>query len=225
MIESAFSSLGLIFFPRLILNSLALFVLIRFCFCQDGERSSASPSFYMFGIGIFIVTYSLKSIDISMGFAFGLFAIFSMLRYRTEVMSLKEMTYLFLVTVISLLSAVSTLSSIELLLVLSVIAVSAYVMEAVSKNGTGMIKEQLVRYEKIENIKPENYQLLIKDLRKRTGLDVCDVEITSIDFMQDSAKLRVFYTPHEKQEALVSATAGSLNVAKTQLITDSQRIS
>lgn len=197
MIESVFSSLDLIFFSRLLINCISLFFLIGVCFTHKSAINTSSFNYYMFGIGVYLITYSLKSIDISIGFAFGLFAIFSMLRYRTEVIAFKEMTYLFLVIVTSLLCAVSALSTVELVVVLSIIAGSAFAVEAIEANGK--VKEQLVRYEKIENIKPENYHLLIEDLRQRTGLDVIEVEITSIDFMQDSASLRVFYTPNRKR--------------------------
>ena len=210
MIESVFSSLGILFFERLIINCITLFFLVRVCFINKSAMGASSSTYYMFGLGVFLVTYSLKSIDISIGFAFGLFAIFSMLRYRTEVIPFKEMTYLFLVTVASLLCAVSPLSAIELLVVLSILSGSAYVAEAMEANSK--VGEQLVRYEIIENVKPENYHILIQDLKRRTGLDVIDVAITSIDFIQDAASLRVFYTPHEKKGA---ATESAYTISET----------
>ena len=210
MIESVFSSLGMLFFQRLFINCITLIFLIRVCFTDKNAITASSFTYYMFGLGVFLVTYSLKTIDISIGFAFGLFAIFSMLRYRTEVIPFKEMTYLFLVTVTSLLCAVSPLSTVELLVVLSVVSGSAYVAEALEANSK--VGEQLVRYEIIENVKPENYHLLIQDLKRRTGLDVIDVAITSIDFIQDSASLRVFYKPQKKKSA---ATESSYAISKT----------
>ncbi len=186
-----FEILDSIFFTKLLFLVLALALLINFGLKRKTLNNDTIFVYFMFGIGVFIVTYFLRIVEISFGFAFGLFAIFSMLRYRTEVLSFREMTYLFLVIVIALLCAVSPLSLPELLLVVSLIAIIAVVLEspiAAAKYG-----QQHIRYEKIENIKPENKHLLLNDLRQRTGLDIHDVNIISIDLLQDSAMLNVIY--------------------------------
>jgi len=177
---------------------------LRGFFKDSAGNKEHATSFILFAVGVFSVTYLLHSIDISMGFAFGLFAVFSMLRYRTESISVKEMTYLFMVIAISLLSAVGSASLLELALLHCVFVLSAVMCERVLSNQ-GLL-EQMVQYEKIENITPQKRSELIKDLKIRTGLDVVTVEIIQIDFLKDSASLRVGYLPavaEQKESSLV----------------------
>ena len=109
------------FFIRFAVNMVAIFVLVRFCYFKFSQHRSYASSFILFGMGVFLVTGQLSSVDISMGFAFGLFAIFSMLRYRTESIDIKEMTYLFLVISIALLSGVGAMTHIELVAIAAAI--------------------------------------------------------------------------------------------------------
>jgi len=157
---------------------------------DKGNRDHAT-SFLLFGMGVFTVTKLLHSAEISMGFAFGLLAVFSMLRYRTESISVKEMTYLFLVIAMSLLSAVSATSILELTILHALFLIGASLVETILSSPSLLIQE--IQYEKIENIKPQNYNLLIEDLKKRTGLNVQSVEIGTIDFLRDTANLRVHH--------------------------------
>ena len=190
------------------IHLISLVVLIRYGYERKLSQSEFVFSFYLFGIGVFLVTLILKNVEISLGFAFGLFAIFSMLRYRTESISIKGMTYLFLVIVMALISAVGPLEGWALLLVNSVILVATLVVEYLV--GVSRLEEKVIRYERIDNIRPENRADLLEDLRQRTGLDIEDVSIDYVDFMTDSAKMRLFYraTPisksvqHEQQESV-----------------------
>ncbi len=100
------STLDLDFLIRLLINMAAVLILIRLVYFRASRHRAYASSFILFGMGVFLVTSQLSKVDISLGFAFGLFAIFSMLRYRTESITIKEMTYLFLVIAMSLLSAV-----------------------------------------------------------------------------------------------------------------------
>jgi hypothetical protein len=128
-----------------------------------------------------------------MGFAFGLFAVFSMLRYRTESISIKEMTYLFLVIAIALLSAVGTMKIIELLVISLSICTITYLLE------TSIILPSLdeleIDYEKIELINSFRHKELIDDIKQRTGLDIKQVEILSIDFLKDCSRLKIHFKP------------------------------
>jgi hypothetical protein len=201
-----FEALDLNFFIKLLINTSSIVILIfgcymrRFAMGNVGNREHAS-SFLLFGVGVFTVTFLLHSVEISMGFAFGLFAVFSMLRYRTESISVKEMTYLFMVIAMSLLSAVGDTSLVELCVLHAVFLASAIVGESVLAKPALEIQE--VQYEKIENIKPERRHDLIADLTLRTGLNVQEVEILHIDFLRDTANLKVLHLPlfvHEKKE-------------------------
>jgi ribosomal protein S24E len=127
----------------------------------------------------------------SMGAAFGLFAVFSMLRYRTEDISIKDMTYMFLVIAMGLINAVTKGSWDELLLVMSIIILVTWLLES----RVLMRKEvsKIVMYENIELIKPENKQRLIEDLQNRLGVKVNSVTIGKIDFLRDTAQVQVHY--------------------------------
>ncbi len=179
------------FLTRFIVNTIFIIVLVRGCYFQHSKNRPFAASFILFGTGVFMVTGLLHSAEISMGFAFGLFAVFSMLRYRTESISIKEMTYLFLVISIALLTAVGPISLLGVSIINVIICIFAYSLE------TGLLlpltEEQIIRYEKIENIKPESRAELINDLKQRTGLEIKHLSIESVDFLNDTAQIRIFY--------------------------------
>lgn len=208
MLNSIFTTLDTDFLIKLLINTASITLLVFGCYMKlfsqikleikdsakvdKGNRDHAT-SFLLFGIGVYAVTNLLHSAEISMGFAFGLFAVFSMLRYRTESISVKEMTYLFLVIAMSLLSAVSATSYLELMLLHALFLIGASFVEVILSSPSLVVQE--IQYEKIENIKPQNYTLLIEDLKQRTGLNVQSVEIGTIDFLRDTANLRVHHLP------------------------------
>lgn len=198
-------TLGIDFISRLLINTLSVVILIRFCYYSFSQHRANASSFMLFGMGVFLVTSLLHSADVSMGFAFGLFAVFSMLRYRTESISIKEMTYLFLVIAIALLSAVSTLSTYELSLINLAICSMTYLLE------TSLILPSLeeieIEYEKIDNININRRLKLIEDIKTRTGLNVIQVEILSIDFLRDCTRLKIHFAPTKKSEKKLAGTA------------------
>lgn len=183
------------FFIRLLINLVATYVLVRGCYFTYSRHRDYASSFILFGVGVFLVTAQLHSVEISMGFAFGLFAIFSMLRYRTESITIKEMTYLFLVIAVALLCAVARMSHLELIGLLLLLCAVTWLTETSAL--LPLQEERLVEYEKIENIVPERYEELLLDLRQRTGLDIRNVEILSIDFLRDTARLKLQFVPGE----------------------------
>ena len=133
-----------------------------------------------------------------MGAAFGLFAVFSMLRYRTEDISLKDMTYLFLVIAMGLVAAVSKIKDagelyeyLFLAFINIILIAIAYVMESNLVFKTEQVK--IVEYENIELVKVENESKLILDLKERTGLNVHRVNIMRYDFLKDAALIKVYY--------------------------------
>lgn len=179
------------FLPRFIVNTIFIIVLVRWCYFQHSKNRPFAASYILFGTGVFMVTGLLHSAEISMGFAFGLFAVFSMLRYRTESITIKEMTYLFLVISIALLTAVGPIGLLGISIINLIICIFAYILE------TGFLlpltEEQIIRYEKIENIKPDSRTDLINDLKQRTGLEIKHLNIESVDFLNDTAQIRIFY--------------------------------
>ena len=179
------------FLPRFVVNTIFIIVLVRGCYFQHSKNRPFAASFILFGTSVFMITNLLHSADISMGFAFGLFAVFSMLRYRTEPITIKEMTYLFLVISIALLTAVGPIGIVGISVINMIICAFAYVLE------TGFLfplaEDQVIKYEKIENIKPESRAELIRDLKQRTGLEIKYLNIESVDFLNDTARIRIFY--------------------------------
>lgn len=184
------------FIVLFMVNLASISILCYGCYYRINKNANVASSFVLFGIGIFLITYLLHGVDMSMEFAFGLFAVFTMLRYRTETILIKEMTYLFLVTAIALLSAVSQLPTFELFMVNASVCVVAFLVDTRFFKGRYLI--QRISYERIENIKPENEAILLADLRERTGLHVTSVDIEHIDFMKDTAELVVHYIPADK---------------------------
>ena len=175
----------------LLVNIIFLGILLRGIFYRHSPDRNSVFGFFMFGTGVFVVTHLLQGVEISMGFAFGLFAIFAMLRYRTESITIRDMTYLFLVIVISLLNGVGPLTP------LSAAFVNGILCIIVAAGETNLfaprIFEKNIRYENIHNIRPENYELLVADIKDRTGLDVKGIEILNIDFLSDIANLKVLH--------------------------------
>lgn len=201
------TELDLLFVSRFFVNLFSLLVLCYACYYRVSKNSTVAGSFILFGVGVFIITYLLHGVDMSMEFAFGLFAVFTMLRYRTESISIKEMTYLFLVTAIALLTSVGQMSLLDLMTLNGVICLLAFVIDS-SIMGKRYLS-QSVCYERIENITPENRSKLIDDLRTRTGLQVEVVEIEHIDFLRDTAQLTIRYVPHQRRLQNISANHSS----------------
>ena len=186
------------FFMHLLIFSISSSVLIRFCYYTFSQQRSHAAAFLLFGMGVFLVTSQLHSADVSMGFAFGLFAVFSMLRYRTESMNIKEMTYLFLTIAMALLCAVSDMDAVKLASICGFMCALAYGLEI--NLIFPLYQEREVTYEKIENLNADNKEALYEDLKARTGLNIHHVQIVSMDFMRDSALLKLHYSPNPEPE-------------------------
>lgn len=183
--------LGDKFFMRLFIDIIALTVLVRLVYFPIYKKKDFFFTFFLFNIVIFILTYLMNKVEMTIGAAFGLFAVFSLLRYRTENISEKDMTYLFIVIAMGLMTSTIKGTYFETIVINAIVIAFAWLLD-----GNLLIKNehaQNIRYEKIENIKPENEQQLINDLRERTGLNIHKVSIQEIDFLRDSAVIRVYY--------------------------------
>ena len=186
------------FFLRLLIDIIAMLILVRLIYFRIYKKKDYLFTFFLFNIIIFIITYLLNKVDMSMGAAFGLFAVFSMLRYRTEGITTKDMTYLFIVIAIGLICAVSKATYFELGIINAILIGFTYTLD-----GNWLVRNELVKtvqYENIEMIKPENYNTLVQDLKNRTGLNIHHVSITRIDFLRDVAILKIYYYDDKKGE-------------------------
>ena len=186
-----FDKVSIKFLSRFLVNIVSVFILIRFIYYRHYHRTDLFLTFFGFNVIIFLITYLLNKVEMSMGAAFGLFAVFSMLRYRTEGISAKDMTYLFIVIALGLITAISK-GSWDDLSIMSLILLS---LTALLEGGWFLKKEfsKIIFYDKINLIPLDKRAELIEDLSIRTGLNINRVDIKEIDFLKDSALLTVYY--------------------------------
>ena len=181
---------------RFAFNLLVCWVITHFFYYKKARRRDYYFTFMLFSVVIYLLLFSLQNLNIEIGFALGLFAIFGMIRYRTTTIPVREMTYLFVIIGVSIINGFSmatsyaTLGAANLLVILV-----CWLLESLGL--TRKEASKIILYEKIELIRPERRQELLADLRQRTGLDITDVQIGSIDFLKDTAYLKVSYRPDD----------------------------
>lgn len=178
------------FFINLGINITTVLIIILLIYFPSYHKLDYIFTFIMFNIVIFVLTYVLNEVKISMGAAFGLFAVFSMLRYRTEGISMKDMTYLFMFIAVGLISAIQ-LEYYELMILSAIIILATYIID-----GNVIFRREYMKrvdYENIDLIVPERRDELMADLRKRTGLDIHRIVIRRINFLRDIAVIMVYY--------------------------------
>jgi hypothetical protein len=175
---------------RLIIDVFFVILLIKFIYLRTYKSKDLVFTYFVFNIVIFSVAFLLNKVDLSLGAAFGLFAVFGMLRYKTEEISIKDMTYLFLNIAIGLICAVTKIKGTEDVYEYIIFTI-IYLLESNVFIKRESVK--LVNYEKIENIKSENQNLLLEDLKQRTGIDIHRISIQKIDFLKDSAQIKIYF--------------------------------
>ncbi|MCK9203410.1 MAG: DUF4956 domain-containing protein [Bacteroidales bacterium] len=172
------------------IDLLAVALIIGLIYYPNYRQRDYIFAFIMFNIVIFLLTFVLKYVKLSVGAAFGLFAVFSMLRYRTAGISMKDLTYLFIFIAMGVISAIQ-LDYIELSVLLALI----FGVTGLLDTNLVMKRElsKTIDYENIEMIKTENIKGLMEDLKTRTGLNIHRISIEKINFLKDSARIKVFY--------------------------------
>ncbi len=178
---------------RFVFNLLIISIIVRGLYYSVTRRKSYLFSFILISTIVFLICYMLESNTLGFGFALGLFAIFGIIRYRTNPIPIREMTYLFVVIGISVINGLSNIniSYLELVFTNLITIAVIYFLEKVWL----MKKEtwKMVNYEKIELIKPAKRAELIRDLKTRTGLKITRVEIGRINFLTDTVMLKIYY--------------------------------
>lgn len=182
---------------KFVLNLLVTGIIIWFLYYRKTQRRDYLFTFFMVSTTIFFMLFLLDTIKLQVGFALGLFAIFGILRYRTDALPVREMTYLFAIIGLSVINALSNhkISIVEQLAANIVFVVMFWIFET-----THVIKHtacKLIVYEKIDLIVPSRRAELIKDIRERTGLQVKNVEVGQIDFLKDAAYIKVYYSSND----------------------------
>ena len=191
---------NLITMPLMFLfNLLVTWILVYCIYYRFSKRRDYYVQFMLFSSGMFVLLWLMQILDIQTGFVLGLFAIFGMIRYRTETVPIREMNYMFLIIAVSVINSLS-LKADGLAWYLLVFANVVILLMALGFEAWQVRKRtstKIILYEKIENIKPENRAALIADLEERTGLKVLDIEIGHIDFLRDVAYIKMTYPLEE----------------------------
>lgn len=183
---------------RLLIDFASVFVLIRFIYYPLYRHRELFFTFFIFNLIIFLISFLLNKVELSMGAAFGLFAVFSMLRYRTEDISIKDMTYLFLAIALGLVSAVTKikdtpdhLENIFLCAINATTLLITWLLESRVLMKKEMAK--VIVYENIELIKSDRKEEMLLDIKNRTGIDAHRFSIQKIDFLKDAAQIKIYY--------------------------------
>ena len=174
-------------------------LIVRYIYYPVTKNKDYLFTYLLISLTVFLLCILLDSVKLQLGFALGLFAIFGIIRYRTDPIPIKEMTYLFLVIGISVVNALANkkISYAELVFANLLIVFVTYGMEKIWLLRHESRKN--IIYEKIELIKPERRKELIEDLKERTGIDIIRVEIRRIDFLRDVANVRIFYYEEDSE--------------------------
>ena len=169
------------------------FIIIKIIYQRNHTNNDFVFTYFMFNSLIFFFAFLLGNITINIGFAFGLFAVFAILRYRTDPIPIKEMTYLFIVITIGVINALSgtDVSYAALLFTNLALVGLTYFLETYWQKH--LLIPINIDYKKIENIKPENHDVLLTDLKERTGLNIQSFEFRRMNFLRDTVRIKVYY--------------------------------
>ena len=184
---------------------LVLWFIVHFLYYRKTHRRDYFFTLVLLSVSIFFLIYLLGSVKVKIGFALGLFAIFGVLRYRTETIPVREMSYMFGVISLSVINALAdSLSFVELLIPNLAIALLIWMFETfvLRKN----LASKLILYDRIELIDPARREELLADLTKRTGLKITKLNIGSVDFLKDSAIIKIEYENDGTADKQISDT-------------------
>lgn len=205
----------LILMIRFSFNLLVVGIIVRGLYYTLARKKNYLFSFMLIGVVVFLVCFLLDKLGIGLAFALGLFAIFGIIRYRTNPIPIKEMTYLFVVIGVSVINGLTTknVSYLELVFTNIMVILTVFVVERVwlMKNEA----KKIIDYEKIELIHPDKRVELIEDLKQRTGLPINRVEIGRMNFLRDTVRLLVYY-PEIRNDIIDGVEVGSLDDSRTE---------
>lgn len=188
---------------RFVLNLSVTSIIVFLIYHRYARRPDYVFTYLLISAAVFLLCFLLEGVKLELGFALGLFAIFGIIRYRTDSIPIKEMTYLFVIIAIAVINALSNkkISYAELLFANLAIITLFILLE--KKWFARQTLTQSIVYERIELITPNRRNELIYDLRGRTGLDIQRVSVEKISFLRDTADLTIYYqpTPHQPYQA------------------------
>ena len=189
---------------RFALCYLVNWIIVNFLYFKKAKRRDFFFTFMIISVAIFFLVYLMMGMDrgkATMGVGLGLFGIFSIMRYRTDAMPVREMTYLFVVVCLSVVHAMADTLGVNAagvmigtpLLELLVIDVIVILSIVIFEHSLKVQASKLVQYDRIDLIKPERREELKADLEARLGLKVVSVRVGAVDFLRDMTVLRVYY--------------------------------
>lgn len=183
---------------RFVCNFVVVGLIIHFFYYPKSKRRDYYFTFTLISVSVFLLIFLLGSVKLKIGFALGIFAIFGIIRYRTESVPIREMTYLFTITALSVINALSVQVGLtEVFITNLIFLLVTWLLE--SERWLKHVNCKLVLYDRVQLITPDRREELIADLRARTGLDIQKVEIGHIDFLRDSAFIKVYYESEEQE--------------------------
>ncbi|MCQ2280102.1 MAG: DUF4956 domain-containing protein [Bacteroidales bacterium] len=192
---SSLLSLAILF----IFNLLICWIIVHFLYYRKSKRKDYYYTFMLFSITVFLLMFLLNNVNLGMGFALGLFAIFGMIRYRTEMVPIREMTYLFVIIGIAVINGLAMSHGyINLLIINLLFVVAIAIVDGVF--GAKRQPAKIILYDKIELIKHGREDELKADLEERTGLTINKLEVGHIDFLRDVAYVKIYYQPISEEE-------------------------
>lgn len=185
-----------------LINLITIMIVVRGLYYPKCKRGEFFFTYILIAISTFMLIYVLGDVKLKAGIALGLFAIFSIIRYRTEQVAIREMTYLFIIIAISAINGliVSELSYGEVLIINLLFIFSIWVCE--SKLLISHYSYKVIKYDNINLITPDKRDELIADLEKRTGLKIEKVEVGAIDFLKDAAIVKMYYRSKESNNSV-----------------------
>ncbi len=183
-------------------NLIAIMIVVRGLYYPKCKRGEFFFTYVLIAISTFMLIYVLGDVKLKAGIALGLFAIFSIIRYRTEQVAIREMTYLFIIIAISAINGltVSELSLGEVLIINLLFISSIWICE--SKLLISHYSYKVIKYDNVSLITPDKRQELIADLERRTGLKIEKVEVGAIDFLKDAAIIKMYYKSNEANNSV-----------------------
>ena len=190
---------------RFALNLAVCWVIVGLLYYRKSKRRDYYFTFMLFSITIFFLIFLMDNVKVQIGFALGLFAIFGMIRYRTETVPIREMTYLFVVVGISVINGLAmTVSYTELFITNLLLVLAVWLFETIHYKEH--LECKIVVYEKVALAHADRENELMADLKLRTGLDIRRVEVGHIDYLKDIAYVKIYYASDKPENSINQLT-------------------
>lgn len=181
------------FLCAIVFNFVVAFIIVRFIYYPVKQSRQYVFTFLAFNTMIFFVLGFSSQIEMGVGIGFGLFAIFSILRYRTDPIPIREMTYMFVITALPMMNSVFFTQGFQIELTLANIVVIIVLAVLEKEWGFHYLAHKIILYENIELVRPDRYTELLEDLCQRTGLNIRRYEVGKINFLNDTARIKIYY--------------------------------